>query len=682
MEISCEDLGKGPGIAHFEEFSRGAAPQNVNWQTQEWPPQQRVSQSEEFLKNLQPPKLILENPGLTEPILWDDDPEGFLVSFEKVAEACRWPREEWAARLVPALSGEAARAFRKLAAGDREDYGKVKAAILQGDAIKMEVQRQRFRQFRFQEVEDPQWAYGRLHELCHQWLKPEKRTKEQILDLVVLEQFLAILPQETQKRMEKCSPKACAQALALAEDLLRNHQEAKMWSLEEPLQKMTQSLLRAEKMAAHSPEREICKEAKQQGDGGATLLSSRTTSQSVSVPLHCPDGSELAEGVLDEFQGTVDLMSATVLLDTAEKAVLNSIQSTLYWKVLEEEDETAAFSGGPVVFPSLVGQEKVVFVPNSEHKDTFPGMSMNRKETENYQQGSPKQQGPSVIRSGEPQDTVPLSPGVSLSPGVMWHQMSGRGTKQGEPTLHGMSQEFAEGIADLPQEKKLRRGYRTCSSNLAQQREIHTQERPYQCFECKKTFCGVHALSGHLRIHKTKMDPRGKKRLLARASLTKGNEGLSKFRVETPQQERNEREGVSNGRRAEFPQSKMTLAQEPEWEPEGQQGKKMVKTQNEPIKLLEGRKSTKETVAHMWVQKLSYSSQPGTVCPSTPGFVIQETPPTEKAPYQCPSCGKTFMNKVRLEDHHRVHIGDDLWMPTVWGKVSLENLCVQTFVDP
>ncbi|XP_053235375.1 zinc finger protein 24-like [Podarcis raffonei] len=300
MEISCEDLGKGPGIAHFEEFPRGAAPQNVNQQTQERPPQQRVSQSEEFLKDLQPPKLTLENPGFTEPILSEDDPEGFLVSFEKVAEACQWPREEWAARLVPALGGEAARAFRKLAAGDREDYGKVKAAILQGDAIKMEVQRQCFRQFRFQEVEDPQRAYGQLRELCRQWLKPEKHTKEQILDLVVLEQFLAILPQETQKRMEKCSPKACAQAVALAEDLLRNHQEAKMWRLEEPLQKMTQNFLRAEEMAAHSAEREICKEAKQQGDGGAMLLSSRTASQSVSAPLHCPDGSELAEGVLDE----------------------------------------------------------------------------------------------------------------------------------------------------------------------------------------------------------------------------------------------------------------------------------------------------------------------------------------------------------------------------------------------
>ncbi|XP_032998233.1 zinc finger protein 174-like [Lacerta agilis] len=522
MEISCEDLGKGPGIALFEEFPRGAAPQNVNRKTQEPPPQQRVSQSEEFLKDLQPPELILENSGFTESILWEDDPEGFLVSFEKVAEACRWPRKEWAARLVPALSGEAARAFGKLAAGDREDYGKVKAAILQGDAIKMEVQRQCFRQFRFQEVEDPQRAYGRLHELCRQWLKPEKHTKEQILDLVVREQFLAILPQETQKRLEKCSPKACAEAVALAEDLLRNHQEAKMWRLEEPLQKMTQSFLRAEEMAAHSAEREICKEARQQGGGGATLLSSRTTPQSVSAPLHCPDGSELAEGVLDEFQGTVDLKGATILSDTAEKAALNPIQSPVYWKVLEEEDETVAFSGGPLVLPSLVGQEKVVFVPNSDHIDTFPGWSMKRKETENSQQGSPERQGPSVIRSGETQNTVPLCPGVSLSPGVMWHQMSDQGTKQGEPTLHGMSQAFAEGIADLPQEKKLQRGYRTFSSNLAQHRQIHTRERLYQCFECEKTFWGVHALSGHLRIHKTKMEPRGKRRLLARASLTKG----------------------------------------------------------------------------------------------------------------------------------------------------------------
>ncbi|XP_061475931.1 SCAN domain-containing protein 3-like [Rhineura floridana] len=136
------------------------------------------AQWQEFLKTLQQPIHTAEMP---ESAPWEDA-KAFLASFEQVAKACRWSRGEWAALLLPALSGEAEEAFSILEAGDQEDYGKVKAAILRGDALRMEVQRQHFRQLRYQEAEDPQRIYSQLQELCHQWLKPERRTKEQILD--------------------------------------------------------------------------------------------------------------------------------------------------------------------------------------------------------------------------------------------------------------------------------------------------------------------------------------------------------------------------------------------------------------------------------------------------------------------------------------------------------------------
>ncbi|KAM9234463.1 zinc finger and SCAN domain-containing protein 16 isoform 3-T3 [Dugong dugon] len=61
-----------------------------------------------------------------------------------------------------------------------------------------ELFRQRFRKLCYQDSPGPREALTQLWELCRQWLRPEYHTKEQILDLLVLEQFLRILPKDLQ----------------------------------------------------------------------------------------------------------------------------------------------------------------------------------------------------------------------------------------------------------------------------------------------------------------------------------------------------------------------------------------------------------------------------------------------------------------------------------------------------
>ncbi|XP_030887840.1 zinc finger and SCAN domain-containing protein 12-like isoform X2 [Leptonychotes weddellii] len=69
-----------------------------------------------------------------------------------------------------------------------------------------EVFGQCFRQFCYQETSGPREALSRLGELCRRWLRPETHSKEQIVELLVLEQFLTILPGDLQARVWEQHP--------------------------------------------------------------------------------------------------------------------------------------------------------------------------------------------------------------------------------------------------------------------------------------------------------------------------------------------------------------------------------------------------------------------------------------------------------------------------------------------
>ncbi|XP_007648308.1 neurotrophin receptor-interacting factor 1 isoform X1 [Cricetulus griseus] len=82
-----------------------------------------------------------------------------------------------------------------------------------------EVAHQKFRHFQYEESDDPQQAVSQLRELCHRWLQPNIHSKNWILELLVLEQFLSALPEKLRVWVESHHPEDCQAAVALVENV-------------------------------------------------------------------------------------------------------------------------------------------------------------------------------------------------------------------------------------------------------------------------------------------------------------------------------------------------------------------------------------------------------------------------------------------------------------------------------
>ena len=160
----------------------------------------------------------------------NDDIEHFLITFEKISAACRWPKDDLVFHLIPLLTGKARSAYVHMDVDETHDYENVKNAILRKYDINPETYRQRFRNPDVEPGETPKELYVRLKELYQKWVRPKDKTVKDVGEMIILEQYLRMLSPELQIWIKEHDPPSAAEAASLADMFVAARRPGQPWS--------------------------------------------------------------------------------------------------------------------------------------------------------------------------------------------------------------------------------------------------------------------------------------------------------------------------------------------------------------------------------------------------------------------------------------------------------------------